>query len=46
MEYSAMFYKIKTWYEQGHWTADMVRNAFNKGKITEEELNEILGING
>ncbi len=46
MEYSAMFYKIKNWYEQGHWTADMVRNAFNKGKITEEELNEILGING
>ena len=42
MEHSAMFYKIKTWYEQGHWTADMVENAVKKGKITQEECDEIL----
>lgn len=44
MEHSARFYKIKTWYEQGHWTAEMVKKAVIKGKITQEECNEILGI--
>lgn len=28
--------KIKRWYEQGLWTAEMVRNAVIKGKLTEE----------
>ena len=35
--------KIKKWYEQGLWTAEMVRNAVIKGKLTEEEHREIVG---
>lgn len=45
MEHSTMFYKIKNWYEQGHWTVEMVENAAKKGKITQEECDEILGVN-
>ena len=37
-----MFEKIKKWYVQGLWTETMVRKAFDKGVITEKELNEIL----
>ena len=39
-----MFEKIKKWYIQGLWTEVMVRNAVNKGIITEEQLQEILEI--
>lgn len=35
--------KIAKWYKQGLWTVDMVKNAVNKGVITEEEYNEIVG---
>ena len=35
--------KIKKWYEQGLWTAEMVRNAVIKGKLTEEEYRDIVG---
>lgn len=35
--------KIKKWYEQGLWTAEMVRNAEIKGKPTEDEYREIVG---
>ena len=35
--------KIKKWYEQGLWTAEMVRNAVIKGKLTKEEYREIVG---
>lgn len=35
--------KIKKWYEQGLWTAEMVRNAVIKGKLTEKEYLEIVG---
>ena len=35
--------KIKKWYEQGLWTAEMVRNAVIKGKLTEAECREIVG---
>lgn len=35
--------KIKKWYKQGLWTAEMVRNAVVKGKLTAEEAEEILG---
>ena len=35
--------KIKKWYEQGLWTAEMVRNAVIKDKLTEEEYREIVG---
>ena len=34
---------IKKWYEQGLWTAEMVRNAVIKGKLTEDEYREIVG---
>lgn len=35
--------KIKKWYEQGLWTAAMVRNAVIKGKLTEDEYRENVG---
>ena len=35
--------KIKKWYEQGLWTAEMVRNAVVKGKLTDDEYREIVG---
>ena len=35
--------KIKRRYEQGLWTAEMVRNAVVKGKLTEKEYREIVG---
>lgn len=39
-----MYEKINKWYSMGLWTEEMVRNAVDKGVITEEEYNEILGI--
>ena len=33
-----MFEKIKKWYIQGLWTEVMVRNAVNKGIITEDKM--------
>ena len=39
-----MFEKIKKWYKQNLWSEIMVRNAFNKGIITEEQLLEILAV--
>ena len=38
-----MFDKIKKWYNQGLWTADMVRNAVAKGVLTPEQFKEITG---
>ena len=38
-----MFEKIKKWYSQGLWTAEMVRNAVIKCVISEEQAKEILG---
>lgn len=35
--------KIKLWYQQGLWSADMVRHAFEKGVLSEEEYREIMG---
>nr|DAI73761.1 MAG TPA: hypothetical protein [Caudoviricetes sp.] len=34
--------KIKKWYKMGLWTAAMVQNAVNKGKLTAEEAAEII----
>lgn len=34
--------KIAKWYAQGLWTEDMVRQAVEKGVITETEAEEIL----
>lgn len=39
-----MLQKISKWYEQGLWTAQQVQDAADKGIITQEEANEILGI--
>lgn len=38
-----MYEKIKKWYAQGLWNADMVRSAVTKGKITEAQAEQILG---
>ena len=35
--------RIKKWYEQGLWTAEMVRNAVIKGTLTEEEYRDMIG---
>lgn len=37
-----MFERIKKWYKQGLWTADMVYAAMTKGIITPEEHQEII----
>lgn len=37
-----MFEKIKKWYKQGLWTAEMVQNAVTKGILTEKQAIEIL----
>lgn len=34
--------RIKKWYKMGLWTAAMVQNAVNKGKLTAEEAAEII----
>ena len=41
-----MYEKIKKWYEQELWTAEMVHEAVNKGLITEEEYREIVDAQG
>ena len=42
-EHSKMFDDIKRWYDDGFWSKKKVRNAVIKGKITEEEYEEITG---
>ena len=37
-----MFERIKKWYKQGLWSADMVQNAVSKGILTEEEATAIM----
>lgn len=34
--------KIKRWYEQGLWTAEMVANAVKKNILTQEEYENIV----
>lgn len=36
------FDDIRKYYTAGLWTADMVQNAVAKGKLTQEQCNEIL----
>lgn len=38
-----MYDRIEKWYKQGLWTEAMVRNAVEKGVITEAEYTEITG---
>lgn len=40
---SRMFNKIKSWYDHGLWSKEQVRNAVEKGQITEEEYKIITG---
>lgn len=35
--------KITKWYKQGLWTKDMVKDAKDRGVITEEHYTEIVG---
>lgn len=35
--------KYKKYYESGFWTYDMVMNLLQKGKITQEEFDYIIG---
>ena len=35
--------KIKLWYSLGLWTEEMVRQAVEKGVLTQSEAAEILG---
>lgn len=43
MEHSIKFNKVKTYYDNGLWTINMVRNAVIKNWITTEEYTEITG---
>lgn len=36
--------QVKAWYEAGRWNQTMVYNALDKGRITEEEYKEIIGL--
>ena len=36
-----MFEKISKWYKMGLWTEQMVRNAYIRGVITEQQLREL-----
>lgn len=38
------FDKIKSYYDTGMWSIEMVSNAVAKGKISEEEYQQIVGI--
>lgn len=38
-----MYEKIERWYKQGLWTAAMVQAAADKGVITAEQYEEIIG---
>lgn len=34
--------KIRKWYKQGLWTADMVQKAVEKGILTADEAAEVM----
>lgn len=44
MGHSKYYEKIKTYYDEHWWNETKVRNAVDKGYITEEEYEEIVGI--
>lgn len=35
--------KIKSYYDAGLWSAEWVRDAVTKGKLTQEQADDILG---
>ena len=44
-EHSPNYERVKKWYDLGKWSETIVRKAVEKGWITQEECNEILGEN-
>ena len=42
MEHSKYFERVKKWYMAGKWNAKVVREAVERGWITQEECEEIL----
>ena len=44
VEHSKYYKNVKKWYELGKWPLDVVREAVNKGWITEAEYAEITGL--
>lgn len=38
-----MYDKIKKWYILGLWTEEMVKQAADKGVITQAEYDELMG---
>lgn len=44
MEYSKNYDKVKRWYDMNMWDEARVRNAVEKGWITEDEFTEITGL--
>lgn len=43
VQHSDWFDRIKDYYDTKRWNLAMVKNAVKKGKITEEEYEEITG---
>lgn len=41
--HSKNYDKIKRFYDKGLWTVEQVHQAVDKGLITEEEYQEIIG---
>lgn len=41
---SDMYTKIKRWYDSGFWSIKKVRDAVERNWITEEEFEEITGV--
>ncbi len=44
MEHSKNYDKVKRWYDMNMWDETRVRNAVEKGWITEDEFTEITGL--
>jgi hypothetical protein len=42
-EHSKKYDKVKSYYDRGLWTIEMVHNAVIKGWITADEYTEITG---
>lgn len=43
VQHSDWFDRIKDYYDTKRWNLAMVKNAVKKGKITEEEYEEVTG---
>jgi hypothetical protein len=39
-----MYEKIKKWYRQGLWTAEMVQDAVDRGILAEDEYKTIVEV--